>query len=71
MGQLTKYAKDTIKSSLIYELKSSGLTQADIAERTGIAQGVISKYMNGRIPSLANFAIICAALNIDPRIISL
>lgn len=55
-----------ISKRLIEEMKFSGLTQKQIEEKTGIKQGVISKYMNGRLPDLLNFAKICKALDIDP-----
>lgn len=48
-------------------MRTLGIKQIDIANRTGIHKSVISLYVNGdRLPRQDKIAVICDAYNIDP-----
>lgn len=49
-------------TELIRQLKAKGLTQTDIAKRTGIPQPRLSKWANGRVPAGADDALKLLAL---------
>ena len=47
----------------------SGLTQAELAVRSGVAQGVISKFESGRLPADARMGLLASALNVPTGLI--
>ncbi len=51
-------------------IKQSGMTQTEIAKRTGIIQQSVNQYLCGRaLPSLETFANLCGVLDVDPKYI--
>jgi transcriptional regulator with XRE-family HTH domain len=44
-------------TAILLRLKASGLTQIEIAQRTGIPQPRISRWLNGSVPSGADDAL--------------
>ncbi len=55
-----------IKIKLAEAIKQSGLTQAEIARRTGVKQPQICCYVKGtKMPSLDTLANMCVALDLD------
>ena len=59
----------TIIQAMIDARKTTGLTQKQLAERTGIAQGDISKIENGNgNPSLRTLKRLAAAMNMQLKL---
>lgn len=57
---------DEIRMNLVAAIKTSNLTQAEIAEKVGIIQQSVAQYISGRaMPSIETFANLCVALNLD------
>lgn len=52
---------DSIKSVLL-SIRGSGLTQTEIARRTGISQSRLSRWENGEVPAGADDALKLVAL---------
>jgi transcriptional regulator with XRE-family HTH domain len=61
---------DQVAAELMVEIRrESGLTQADLARRTGIQRSVLSAYEHGRRqPSVAALARIAAAAGLEVRV---
>lgn len=56
-----------IQENLAKEIKSSGLTQTEIARKLGIKQPTVGQYISGRaMPALDTFANLCVILDVDP-----
>ncbi len=48
-------------------IKQSGMTQTEIAKKTGIIQQSVAQYVSGRaLPALDTFANLCVVLDVDP-----
>ena len=61
---------DQIRERLQESIRQSGMTQTEIAKRTGVIQQSISQYMSGRaLPALDTFANLCEVLDADPAYI--
>lgn len=61
---------EQIRARLIEAIKQSGLTQTEIAKRTGIIQQSVQQYVSGRaMPSLDTFANLCRVLDVDANYI--
>ncbi len=57
---------DEIRMNLVAAIKTSNLTQAEIAEKVGIIQQSVAQYISGRaMPSIETFANLCVALDLD------
>lgn len=57
---------EDIRNNLIEAIKTSGLTQTQIAEKLNIKQQTVSQYLSGRaMPSLDTFANLCVLLDLD------
>ena len=55
-----------IQEKLIEALKSSNITQTELANKIGVKQSQISCYLHGKkLPALETFANICAVLDLD------
>ena len=55
-----------IREKIIEEIKSSGLTQTEIAKRLNISQQTVSHYIHGnKLPALDTFANLCDILDLD------
>ncbi len=55
-----------IRNKLIEALKSSDLSQTDLAKALNVNQSMISDYLHGKkMPSLETFANLCEILDID------
>ncbi len=58
---------EEIQKRLQEAIKQSGMTQTEIAKRTGIIQQSVAQYVSGRaMPALDTFANLCAVLDVDP-----
>ena len=58
---------EQIKIKLSETIQQSGLSQSEIARRVGVNHSQISRYVNKqKLPSLDNFANLCAVLDVDP-----
>ncbi len=61
---------EMIRERLIESIRTSGLTQTEIAKRLGIKQPTIGQYLSGRsMPALDTFANLCKILDADPAYI--
>ena len=61
---------DQIRERLQESIRQSGMTQTEIAKRTGVIQQSISQYMSERaLPTLDTFANLCEVLDVDPAYI--
>ena len=59
-----------IRERLIEAIRQSGMTQTEIAKRTGVTQPTIGQYLTGRaLPALDTFANLCEVLDADPAYI--
>lgn len=57
---------DHIRAKLISAIRYSGLTQSEIAKRTGIIQSSIAQYLSGRaMPAVDTLANLCEVLDLD------
>lgn len=57
---------DQIRAKLISAIRYSGLTQSEIAKRTGIIQSSIAQYLSGRaMPAVDTLANLCEVLDLD------
>ena len=57
---------ENIQKRLREEIKSSGLTQKELAERIGVNPSTISKYMRiDKYPAIDTLAKLCKALDIS------
>ena len=55
-----------IRDNLIEAIKTSGMTQSEIAKKLNIKQPSIAKYLSGKsMPSLDTFANLCIILDLD------
>lgn len=58
---------EMIRERLIESIRTSGLTQTEIAKRLGIKQPTVGQYLSGRsMPALDTFANLCKILDADP-----
>ncbi len=58
---------EEIQKRLQEAIKQSGMTQTEIAKKTGIIQQSVAQYVSGRaMPALDTFANLCAVLDVDP-----
>ena len=61
---------EMIREQLIESIRTSGLTQTEIAKRLGIKQPTVGQYLSGRsMPALDTFANLCKILDADPAYI--
>ncbi len=61
---------EMIRERLIESIRTSGLTQTEIAKRLGIKQPTVGQYLSGRsMPALDTFANLCKILDADPAYI--
>ena len=59
-----------ISQRLISEIKSSGMSQHELATKLRISQPTVSQYLSGKVmPSLETFANLCKILDVDPSYI--
>ena len=57
---------EDIRKNLIEAIKTSGMTQTQIANELNIRQQNIAQYLSGRaMPSLDTFANLCVILDLD------
>ncbi len=57
---------DDIRKNLVDAIKTSGMTQTEIASKLNIKQPNIAKYLSGKsMPSLDTFANLCVLLDLD------
>jgi transcriptional regulator with XRE-family HTH domain len=55
-----------IQNALIEALKQQTFTQAELAEKIGVTQSMISHYISGRkLPALDTLSRICSVLDLD------
>ena len=58
---------EQISKNLQEELKTSGLSQAEIARRMNLSSHTIHCYFHGKkVPALDTFANLCKVLDLDP-----
>ena len=58
---------EQIKSNLQEELKTSNLSQSEIARRLNLSSHTVHCYFHGKkLPALDTFANLCKELDIDP-----
>ena len=58
---------EQIQKKLAEEIKLSGMTQREIAEKVGVSQQTISHYVRGdKMPFIDTFANLCVVLDVDP-----
>ncbi len=58
---------EMIRKRLQEAIKQSGMTQTELAKRTGVIQQSIAQYLSGRaMPAIDTFANLCAVLDVDP-----
>jgi len=57
---------EQIRKKLIVVIRTSGMTQTELAKRIGITQSSLGQYLTGRaMPALDTFANLCAVLELD------
>lgn len=57
---------EQIRKALTEALKEKSMTQAELAEKIGVTQSMISHYASGRkMPALDTFSRICEVLDLD------
>ena len=57
---------EQIRIKLISAIRNSGLTQSEIAKRTGVIQSSIAQYLSGRaMPAVDTLANLCEVLDLD------
>lgn len=65
--QLYEKLPNSLSASLKECLKWKGITQKEIADKTGISEKSIGRIMNGvQTPTLNNLVLICLAMNLHP-----
>ena len=58
---------EQIRKNLQEELKTSGLSQSEIARKLKISSQTVNSYFHGKkMPALDTFANLCKELDIDP-----
>ncbi|MCH5146553.1 MAG: helix-turn-helix transcriptional regulator [Clostridiales bacterium] len=58
---------EQIRNKLQEELKTSGLSQSEIARRINVSAHTVYSYFHGKkMPALDTFANLCKELDIDP-----
>lgn len=59
-----------IQKRLAEEIKRSGITQKEIANKIGVCQQAVSSYVNGKkLPALDTLANLCKLLDLDANYI--
>ena len=57
---------EQIRNALTEALKQHSFTQAELAEKIGVTQSMISHYVSGRkMPALDTLSRLCAVLDLD------
>lgn len=57
---------EQIRARLIEAIKTSGMTQSEIAQKPGIRQPTVGQYLSGRaMPALDTLANLCRILDVD------
>jgi len=57
---------ETIRLKLIEAIRTSGMTQTQLAQKIGVVHQSVAQYLSGRaMPSLDTFANLCAVLDLD------
>ena len=57
---------DDIRKKLVEAIKTSGISQKELAYKLNIKQPTVSQYLSGRaMPGLDTFANICIILSLD------
>ena len=57
---------EEIRKNLIEAIKTSGMSQTEIAKKLNVKQPSVAKYLSGRaMPSLDTFANLCVLLDLD------
>ncbi|MBQ8685989.1 MAG: helix-turn-helix transcriptional regulator [Clostridia bacterium] len=57
---------DDIRKKLIEAIKTSPMTQTEIAQRIGVCQQAIGQYLHqNKMPALDTFANLCKVLDLD------
>lgn len=65
---MKKISAESFGDNLALKLKEVGMTQRELAKKTGLREATISKYINGQwIPKIDVFCTICNALNAKPK----
>lgn len=59
---------EQIQSKLVKAVESSGQSQSEIANKIGVSESALGKYLYGNSkPSVYTFANLCAMLNLNPN----
>ena len=57
---------EDIRKNIVEAIKTSGMSQIEIAKKLNIKQPTIAQYLSGRaMPSLDTFANLCVILDLD------
>ena len=57
---------EDIRKNLVEAIKTSGMSQTEIAKKLNVKQPSVAKYLSGRaMPSLDTFANLCVLLDLD------
>ena len=57
---------EDIRKNLVEAIKTSGMSQTEIAKKLNVKQPSVAKYLSGRaMPSLDTFANLCVILDLD------
>ena len=60
------YTLEQIRNNLIEAIKSSGLTQTEIARKLNVSHQTVNDYARGKaMPALDTFASLCAILDVE------
>ena len=58
---------EQIRKKLVEAIRTSKMTQTELARRLGIGQQTVSEYLRGKsMPALDTFANLCAVLDVNP-----